>query len=119
MIGAYDADRIRPLKDEVDGDLYVSGSITLVRALLADGLVDELHLFVYPVTRGEGPRLFTDDAGGHLRARRPSSTTTTAWSTSTTGRPGSPGPGRHGAQRDRRNAPKCGTVKAIRPRSPE
>ena len=63
VIGAYDADRIRALKDEVDGDLYVSGSITLVRALLADGLVDELHLFVYPTTRGEGPRLFTEDAG--------------------------------------------------------
>jgi dihydrofolate reductase len=33
-----------------------------VRALLADGLVDELHLFVYPLTRGSGPRLFTEDA---------------------------------------------------------
>ena len=32
----------------------MSGSITLVRALLADGLVDELHLFVYPTTRGAG-----------------------------------------------------------------
>jgi riboflavin biosynthesis pyrimidine reductase len=29
-----------------------------VRAMLADGLVDELHLFVYPLTRGEGPKLF-------------------------------------------------------------
>jgi dihydrofolate reductase len=62
VIGAYDADRIRALADEV-GDLYVSGSITLVRALLADGLVGALHLFVYPTTRGEGPRLFTEDAG--------------------------------------------------------
>ena len=42
--------------------LYVSGSGTLVRALIADGLVDELHLFVYPVTRGSGPRLFAEDA---------------------------------------------------------
>lgn len=54
---AYDAARIARLKDEVDGDLYVSGSGTLVRALLADGLVDELHLFVYPVGLGEGPYL--------------------------------------------------------------
>ena len=53
---------IRRLKDEVDGDLYVSGSGTLVRAMLADGLVDELHLFVYPLTRGSGPRLFPEDA---------------------------------------------------------
>jgi dihydrofolate reductase len=29
---------------------------------LADGLVDELHLFVYPLTRGTGPRLFADGA---------------------------------------------------------
>src|SRR5881398_214138 len=40
VIGAYDAGRIRALADEV-GDLYVSGSIRLVRALLADGLVGE------------------------------------------------------------------------------
>jgi dihydrofolate reductase len=62
IIGPYDPDAIRGLKDEVDGDLYVSGSGTLVRAMLADGLVDELHLFVYPLTRGSGPRLFPDDA---------------------------------------------------------
>ena len=62
LIGPYDPDAIRALKDEVDGDLYVSGSGTLVRALLADGLVDELHLFVYPLTRGSGPRLFPDGA---------------------------------------------------------
>jgi dihydrofolate reductase len=49
------------VKDEV-GDLYVSGSGTLVRAMLADGLVDELHLFVYPLTRGSGPRLFPASA---------------------------------------------------------
>jgi dihydrofolate reductase len=62
IVGAYDADRIRKLKDEVDGDLYMSGSRTLVRALLADGLIDGLHLFVYPLTRGSGPRLFPEDA---------------------------------------------------------
>ncbi len=67
VLGGYDADRIRRLKDEVNGDLYVSGSSTLVRAMLADGLVDGLHLFVYPLTRGGGPRLFeADDAPGKL-----------------------------------------------------
>jgi dihydrofolate reductase len=60
-VGGYDADRLRTLKDEV-GDLYVSGSATLVRALLADGLVDELHLFVYPLALGSGIRLFPDGA---------------------------------------------------------
>jgi dihydrofolate reductase len=62
IIGAYDADAIRTLKDDVDGDLYVSGSGMLVRAMLADGLVDALHLFVYPLTRGAGPRLFPPEA---------------------------------------------------------
>src|SRR4051812_33863269 len=61
IVGPYDPDAIRRLKDGV-GDLYVSGSGTLVRAMLGDGLVDELHLFLYPLTRGSGPRLFPDGA---------------------------------------------------------
>ncbi len=61
-IGAYDPEAIRRLKDEEDGDLYVSGSGTLVRAMLADGLVDELHLCLFPLTRGSGPRLFPEGA---------------------------------------------------------
>jgi dihydrofolate reductase len=58
VVGPYDASAIRRLKDRVPGGIYVSGSGTLVRAMLADGLVDELHLVVYPLTRGAGPRLF-------------------------------------------------------------
>jgi dihydrofolate reductase len=42
--------------------LYVCGSVTLVRSLLADGLVDELHLFVYPLTIAAGTTLFDEDA---------------------------------------------------------
>jgi len=61
VVGPYDPDTIRRLKEDA-GDLYVSGSITLVRAMLADGLIDGLHLFQYPLTRGEGPRLFPPDA---------------------------------------------------------
>jgi dihydrofolate reductase len=60
ILGAYRADAIRELKDRVDGNLYVSGSGMLVRAMLADGLVDEMHLFVYPLTLGGGQRLFVD-----------------------------------------------------------
>jgi len=65
IIGPYDPQRIAALKDDV-GDLYVSGSATLVRALVADGLADELHLFVYPVTRGGGPRPFPDGVQGRF-----------------------------------------------------
>jgi dihydrofolate reductase len=61
IVGAYSAEAIRSLKDRVDGYVYVSGSGTLVRAMLADGLVDELHLFVFPLTLGGGKRLFADD----------------------------------------------------------
>jgi len=62
ILGPYDPGAIRRLKDDVAGDIYVSGSGTLVRGMLADGLIDELHLFVYPLTRGSGPRLFPEDA---------------------------------------------------------
>jgi dihydrofolate reductase len=62
IVGPYDPEAIRGLKERVDGHLYVSGSGTLVRAMLDDGLIDGLHLFVYPLTRGSGPRLFPDGA---------------------------------------------------------
>jgi dihydrofolate reductase len=65
---AYDPEAIRALKERTDGALYVSGSGTLVRALLRDGLVDELHLFVYPIALGSGERLF-DEAGNASRLR--------------------------------------------------
>ena len=61
ILGRYSADTIRDLKQRVEGGIYVSGSGMLVRAMLADGLVDELHLFVYPVARGSGQHLFADD----------------------------------------------------------
>jgi dihydrofolate reductase len=68
ILGPYSADGIRALKDLIEGSLYVSGSATLVRALLADGLVDELHLFVFPLTLGAGLTLFADgDAAVKLR----------------------------------------------------
>jgi len=60
VLGPYRPDAIRDLKQRLAGDIYVSGSATLVRALLADGLVDELHLFVYPLALGAGLRLFED-----------------------------------------------------------
>jgi len=69
VIGAYSAEAVGALKDSVDGGIYVSGSGTLVRAMLADGLVDELHLFVYPIALGAGPRLFGDGLEGRFALR--------------------------------------------------
>ena len=62
VMGRYDPLAIRELRKDSDG-VYISGSGTLVRALLADGLVDELHLLVYPVVLGSGAKLFPDGTG--------------------------------------------------------
>jgi RibD C-terminal domain len=43
------------------GDIYVYGSVSLVRALLAAGLVDELVLMIEPITLGGGKTLFPND----------------------------------------------------------
>jgi dihydrofolate reductase len=48
------------LKDETDGVILVAGSGTLVGALLAADLVDELRLMVFPTILGRGRRLFPD-----------------------------------------------------------
>lgn len=58
IVDGYSADAIRAVKERHGRNLYVSGSGTLVRAMLADGLVDELQLFVFPIVLGEGGRLF-------------------------------------------------------------
>src|SRR3954451_19685125 len=59
ILGGYDARAISELKQQV-GDIYISGSGTLVRGLLADGLIDELRLLVYPIVLGAGARLVPD-----------------------------------------------------------
>ncbi len=58
ILGPYDPKAIGELKERLDGNIYVSGSGMLVRGMLADGLVDELHLFVFPLTLGSGEQLF-------------------------------------------------------------
>jgi dihydrofolate reductase len=45
-----------------DNRLSTTGSATLVRWLLEQGLVDELHLLVHPVVVGHGKKLFADGA---------------------------------------------------------
>jgi len=48
------------MKDGPGGDILVAGSGHLVRTLLADGLVDELRLMVFPIVLGTGNHLFSD-----------------------------------------------------------
>jgi dihydrofolate reductase len=45
-----------------DNNLGTTGSATLVRWLLEEGLIDELHLLVHPVVVGHGKKLFADGA---------------------------------------------------------
>lgn len=53
---------VAALKEEPgDGHIGMSGSPSVVRQLLAAGLVDELHLLVHPIAVGKGDRLFDDD----------------------------------------------------------
>ncbi|MFC4012839.1 dihydrofolate reductase family protein [Nonomuraea purpurea] len=54
------AAKLRELKNEIDGDIQMSGSATTVRRLLANGLLDELKLLVHPIAVGRGQRLFED-----------------------------------------------------------
>ena len=53
-------DDITALKSAPGSDIVVTGSLTLVPALIAAGVVDEYRLFVYPVVLGRGQRLFQD-----------------------------------------------------------
>ena len=61
VLGDDLAAEVNRLKDEVDGDILVNGSVQLVHALSTAGLVDEWRLMVFPVVLGKGKRLFGDD----------------------------------------------------------
>ena len=69
---------VAELKSQPGKDIVATGSMTLVRELVAKQLVDEYRLFVYPVVVGEGQRLFQDTRPGeagaagvdHVRVRR-------------------------------------------------
>ena len=51
-------DEVSKLKQTVRGDILVSGSARLVQTLIANDLVDQLNLMVFPVILGSGKRLF-------------------------------------------------------------
>jgi dihydrofolate reductase len=58
------AEGLAELKQRVDGDILVNGSVQLVQALAEHDLVDEYRLMVFPTILGAGKRLFgeTSDA---------------------------------------------------------
>src|SRR5215213_1152943 len=72
-------DAVRALKAEDGGELQVHGSAGLLQTLLAEDLVDELRLVVFPVVVGSGKRLFGSGAiPGSWRLTSSSTTSTGA-----------------------------------------
>jgi dihydrofolate reductase len=55
-------DEVKALKEAPGRDIVATGSVQLVHALIAEGLVDEYRLFVFPVIVGHGARLFESAA---------------------------------------------------------
>ena len=54
---------IAALKQQPGRNIGMTGSGTLTASLLREGLVDELHLFVFPLVLGSGQRLFAAPGG--------------------------------------------------------
>ena len=54
------AEALTRIKREPGRDISITGSPTLVRSLLKDGVLDELRLLVHPIVVGHGKRLFSD-----------------------------------------------------------
>jgi dihydrofolate reductase len=54
------ADAVSKLKEESGQDILMYSSVGLMRALMAEGLVDRFRIWVHPLVLGEGRRLFED-----------------------------------------------------------
>lgn len=53
-------EQIKKLKEEDGPDLWVYGSGNLIQTLLKHGLIDRMHLWIYPITLGSGKKLFAE-----------------------------------------------------------
>ena len=70
------ADAVAELKEQPGHDILIYGSGQLVNALHPYGLIDEYRLMVFPVTLGEGERLFRNSAKVDLRLTDAKTTST-------------------------------------------
>ena len=59
------AETVNDLKSQPGGDLITYGGFTLVQALTANDLLDDVHLFVNPAAIGDGMPVFRKDGGTH------------------------------------------------------
>jgi dihydrofolate reductase len=67
VVAADLVETITELKARPGADIIAYGGGTLVRSLIAEGLLDELHLFVNPTAIGAGMPVFPE--GAHRRLR--------------------------------------------------
>jgi dihydrofolate reductase len=93
-------DAVRALKAQDGGELQVHGSPGLLQTLLAEDLVDELRLIVFPVVVGPGKRLFASGALPGSWRLTTSSTTSTGALIATYERAGEVEIGRMGPEAD-------------------
>ncbi|KQW75751.1 hypothetical protein ASC89_22750 [Devosia sp. Root413D1] len=63
------AGEVRRMKDDGGGDILVYGSAGLVHSLLPHGLVDQVHMLIYPTVLGRGTRLFPADYAARFDLR--------------------------------------------------
>jgi dihydrofolate reductase len=68
VAGGDVAETVNKLKAQPGGDMITYGGGTLVSALIAEGLLDELHLFVNPSAIGAGMPVFPK-LGAHQQLR--------------------------------------------------
>lgn len=52
--------QIKKLKEQDGPDLWVWGSGNMIQTLLKYDLIDRMHLLIYPITLGNGKRLFAE-----------------------------------------------------------
>jgi dihydrofolate reductase len=55
---------IKKLKEKEGPDMWIHGSGNLIQTLLDNNLIDQMHIWSFPVTVGEGKRLFAGGAAG-------------------------------------------------------
>jgi dihydrofolate reductase len=77
LLGGDVAEQLNRLKQTDGKNIAVTGSLSLVRSLLCDGVLDELELLVHPVVVGNGARLFPDGSEQQTLELRGSTTFTT------------------------------------------
>lgn len=69
--------QIKALKADEGNDLQMWGSSDFIQSLLANGLIDQMHLWIFPVVLGKGKKLFREQTlAGNFKLIKHSVSTT-------------------------------------------